>query len=114
MDDAADEAIEDYGADPEEIERIAAASYVEEGQDDVWVYPVNHDAARVFLACHWQRTAVTGPEGTHLFFEGIATEEVRAVAEMMRVPPEQWAQVLAGVRIMEATALPIRNRTAGQ
>ena len=100
--------------DPDQLEAMRQASYEDDDQDDdevedVFVYPVNSNAVRVFIACRWQREAVQSPDGTHLFYVGIEAQEVASVADLLGIDRDQRAQVLEGVRFMESIALPLLN-----
>lgn len=74
------------------------------------VWDENRPIVDVFTRCRWRTTLLAGPTASQRVFEGIDATEIAAVAAMLRVPPEQHADLLWGVRIMEHAALPVLNR----
>ena len=84
---------------------------MEPEDEDVHVYPVNSDAVRVFRLCRWHRSTISGPAGSMQLYDGIAATEIESVANALHVPTENRERMLTGVRIMEAVALPLLNRT---
>lgn len=76
------------------------------------IWPANWPAARVFLACHWDRQVVAGMSSAITVFHGIPTSEIVAACMGLRIPRGQWPDVAWGVRLMAAAARPVLNAAA--
>lgn len=110
-DDAADE-LRLFGVPDEDIEvarERAAELSGPEASEDVVVWPENLPAVDVFRRCTWTTSRVTGMEVSKTVFEHIASTEIEAVCNLLRIPAESRRDVLDGVRVMEATARPLLN-----
>lgn len=87
---------------------IDASTPEDDAEDDetVVVWAENADAFRVFQHCQFE--TVIGEAGVH--YTGITATEINSVLQTLRIAPERWPQVLGGVRVMVAAALPLMNR----
>jgi hypothetical protein len=110
-DDYADELIA-LGVDAEQIERARDAAEAFDDPDDtsaVVVWAENAAIVEVFTSCRWRSQVVVGDKATRIY-EGIDAAEVAHCCDLLQVAAASRREVLWGVRIMEATSLPLLNR----
>jgi GNAT superfamily N-acetyltransferase len=110
--DAADE-LRGLGIDADTIEAARDQAEAFNGEDsdgEVVVWTENRHIVEVFTRCHWRTQILAGASEAVRLYEGIEAPEIAAVAAMVQVPAEAMADLLWGVRVMEATALPLLNR----
>lgn len=75
------------------------------------VFEENVEAVEAFCALGTQWRIVAGMSGA--FWQGLDYAAVPPTLDLMGVPVERRADVFAGLRLMEAAALPLRNAKAG-
>jgi hypothetical protein len=87
---------------------LDASTPEDDAEDDqtVVVWAENADAFRVFQHCQFEK--VIGMTGVH--YTGITASEIHSVLQTLRIDPERWSEVMGGVRIMVAAALPLMNQ----
>lgn len=96
------------GMSQADIDAFLDASTPEDDADDetVVVWAENAETFRVFQHCQFDK--VIGMTGLH--YTGIAASEIHSVLQTLRIDAERWPQVLGGVRVMVAAALPLLNQ----
>lgn len=94
------------------IEAIDAARAQEARERDFEVFEENVEVVDVFTALGTQWRVATGMGAAA--YLGLEYQAVPPVLELMGVPPERRADTFAGLRLMEAAALPVRNAREGE
>lgn len=81
----------------------------EDDEGEVVVWQENRHIVEVFTRCRWRTQIVVGADRSQRMYEGIDASEVESCCNLLSIPQPERADVLMGVRVMEAVAMPILN-----
>lgn len=100
------------GVDAEKIEDARDQADVFNSDDDseVVVWAENRNIVEVFMHCRWRTQVVSGMGGAVRLHDGIDAAEIAHTCELLQIEPSTRRDVLWGVRVMEAAAMPILNQ----
>lgn len=104
--------LRDLGVPEEEIEAArehAAALQGEAEPDEVVVWAENWNIVEAFTHCQWRKQVVLTGMGAVTTFDCIEASELLSVCELLAIAPAGRRDVLWGVQVMAATALPHLN-----
>ena len=91
-----------------DIERAEIEALREDGS----IEPEHWQPVSVFQACTWTYRSVGMGASVP---SGIAATEILSVCHLLRIPPKQWEEVFAYVRLMVSVALPyLQPKSHGQ
>jgi len=94
------------------IEAIEAARAEEARARDFEIYEENVEVVDVFTALGTQWRVAAGFAGAIAI--GLDYAAIPPTLALMGIPPERHSEVFAGLRLMEAAALPVRNARDGE
>lgn len=73
------------------------------------VWRENQHIVDVFTRCRWRTQIVVGADRAQRMYEGIDAAEVESCCNLLGIDQSLRAEVLMGVRVMEAVAMPVLN-----